>query len=117
MELYLQFGHGMKQISMNLSKEWGGTTVILSPRDISPSQLKTWQNGFIKSGIRTLFDSQMCYPKDTHKGLLKYDYWDSSFATHLENNSTYEEKLIKIILQYNDIAGCTDFIIPSAMYE
>ena len=117
MELYLQFGHGMKQISMNLSKEWGGTTVILSPRDISPSQLKTWQNGFIKSGIRTLFDSQMYYPKDTHKELLKYEYWDSSFATHLENNSTYEEKLIKIILQYNDIAGCTDFIIPSAMYE
>lgn len=117
MELYLQFGYGMKKISMDLSKEWGGTTAILSPRDISPAQLKTWRSGFEKTKVQTLFDPQMYYPKDIHKGLLKYEYWDSSFRTHLESNTSYEEKLIKTILEYNDIAGCLDFIIPSAMYE
>jgi hypothetical protein len=42
MELYLQFGYGMKQIAMDLSKDWNGATAILSPRDISPEQLKSW---------------------------------------------------------------------------
>lgn len=117
MELYLQFGYGMKKISIDLSQDWGGTTAILSPRDISPTQLKTWKNGFEKAKVKTLFDPQMYYPKDTHKGLLKYEYWDSSFATHLESNETYEEKLIQTILEYNDIVGCVDFIIPSAMFD
>ena len=117
MKLYLQFGYGMKKISMDLSREWGGTTAILSPRDISPTQLKTWRRGFEKAKVKTLFDPQIYYPKDKHKGLLKYEYWDSSFNTHLESNIRYEENLIQSILEYNDIAGCVDFIIPSAMFE
>jgi len=52
MELYLQFGHGMKQIAMDLSKEWKSTTAILSPRDISLAWLQTWKNGFEKAGVK-----------------------------------------------------------------
>lgn len=117
MELYLQFGHGMKQIAIDLSKEWNGTTAILSPRDISPEQLRTWKVGFDKAGVKTLFDPQFYYPKSNHPGLLKYKYWDASFGTKLEGNNTFEEELIQVILEYNDIAGCNSFIIPSAMYE
>lgn len=117
MELYLQFGYGMKQITLDLSKEWGGTTAILSPRDISPEQLGKWRTGFKKAGVRTLFDPQIYYPKSAHDGLLKYDYWDSSFATKLESNLSFEDELIKLILTYNDVAGCEEFIIPSAMYQ
>ena len=90
------------RIWINLSKEWGGTTVILSPRDISPAQLKSWTGAFKKSGIKTVFDPQMYFPKDIHKGLLKYEYWDSSFITHLDSSSTYEENLIGTILKYNE---------------
>ena len=117
MELYLQFGHGMKQIAIDLSKEWKGTTAILSPRDISPEQLRTWKAGFDKAGVKTVFDPQFYYPKSNHPGLLKYKYWDSSFGTKLEGNDTFEEELIQVILEYNNIAGCSSFIIPSAMYE
>ncbi|NBH83363.1 hypothetical protein D7X88_11480 [bacterium C-53] len=117
MDLYLQFGHGMKQIAIDLSREWKGTTVILSPRDISPEQLRTWKGGFDKAGVKTLFDPQFYYPKSNHPGLLKYKYWDASFGTKLEGNNTFEEELIQAILEYNDIAGCNSFIIPSAMYE
>ena len=117
MDLYLQFGHGMKQITIDLSKEWDGTTAILSPRDISPKQLRTWKGEFDKAGVKTLFDPQFYYPKSNHPGLLKYKYWDASFGTKLEGNNTFEEELIKAILEYNDIAGCNSFIIPSAMYE
>lgn len=117
MDLYLQFGHGMKQIAIDLSREWKGTTAILSPRDISPEQLRTWKGGFDKAGVKTLFDPQFYYPKSNHPGLLKYKYWDASFGTKLEGNNTFEEELIQAILEYNDIAGCNSFIIPSAMYE
>lgn len=117
MELYLQFGYGMKQITIDLSKEWKGTTAILSPRDISPEQLRSWKVGFDKAGVKTLFDPQCYYPKSNHPGLLQYKYWDVSFGTKLDQNNTFEEELIKAILEYNDIAGCNSFIIPSAMYE
>lgn len=116
MELYLQFAHGMKQIGIDLSKDWNGTTAILSPRDISPTQLENWRSSFEKAGVKTLFDPQIYYPKSSHKGLLKYDYWDSSFSTKLESTTSFEERLIQSILEYNNIAGCEEFIIPSAMH-
>lgn len=115
MELYLQFAHGMKQITIDLSKDWNGATAILSPRDISPEQLKNWRPGFEKAGIKTLFDPQFYYPKSNHKGLQKYDYWDSSFSTKLESNESFEDKFIRSILRYNEIANTCDYIIPAAM--
>jgi len=116
MEIYLQFGHGMKQIAMDLSKDWNGATAILSPRDISPTQLAKWKIGFNKAKVNTLFDPQCYYPKSCHKGLMEYEYWDKSFGTKLESNSSFEDELIKSILEYNNIADCKEFIIPSAMY-
>lgn len=115
MELYLQFAYGMKKIAEDLSKDWKGATAILSPRDISPKQLQTWKSGFEKAGLKTLFDPQCYYPKSNNKGLIKYDYWDSSFSTKLESGQSFEDGLIRSILKYNDIAGTEDYIIPSAM--
>lgn len=86
MELYLQFAYGMKQIAIDLSRDWNGTTAILSPRDISPNQLKKWQNDFEKAKVKTLFDPQLYYPKSNHKGLMKYNYWDAAFSTKLDND-------------------------------
>ncbi len=117
MELYLQFAYGMKQIATDLSKDWGGATTILSPRDISPEQLKTWKSGFDKAGLKTIFDPQCYYPKSNHKGLVKYDYWDSSFSTKLEDGQSFEDGLTKSILYYNDVAGTEDYIIPAVMME
>lgn len=115
MEMYLQFAHGMKQMSIDLANDWKGATVILSPRDITPSQLEKWNPSFKKAGIKMLFDPQCYYPKCDHPKLVQYDYWDSSFSTNLESMENYEEGLIKKILKYNDIVGTTQFIIPSVM--
>lgn len=60
MELYLQFAWGMKKIVSELSRDWGGVTTILSPRDISPKQLEIWNKEFRKANVKTLFDPQ-CY--------------------------------------------------------
>lgn len=117
MKLYLQFAYGMKQISIDLAKDWGGTTAILSPRDISPKQLKNWNNSFNKANVKTLFDPQCYYPKSNHKGLMKYAYWDDKFNTKLSSNSSFEDELVRSILVYNEIADTTEFIIPAMMYN
>lgn len=117
MELYLQFAYGMKKMVLELSKEWGGVTTILSPRDISPKQLEIWNKQFKKEKVKTLFDPQCYYPKCNHKGLVQYDYWDPSFVTKMTvSANSFEDELIKSILEYNYIAETCEFIIPSNMF-
>ncbi|MCM1091294.1 MAG: hypothetical protein NC413_10670 [Muribaculum sp.] len=115
MELYFQFGHGMKTITMDLSRDWGGATAILSPRDISPAQLIGWKKDFEKAKVHLLFDPQCYFPKSQHKGLQRYEYFNSSLITEMEMNISKQEEIIKQVLEYNEIAGCKEFIIPSVM--
>lgn len=117
MELYFQFGYGMKKIATDLSKDWGGATAILSPRDMSPEQLVKWRKDFEKANVKTLFDPQCYFPKSQHKGLQKYDYVDSSLVTKMEANTSREEEIIKSVLTYNEMAGCEEFIIPAVMLQ
>lgn len=72
MELYLQFGYGMKQLSIDLADKWGRTTVILSPRDIKENSLWKWSREFTDHNINLLFDPQCYYPKQNHKNLSMY---------------------------------------------
>ncbi len=51
MNLYLQLGHGMMEHCRHLISRWGGGTVILSPRDLSPDQLPS----ITTSGSRQAF--------------------------------------------------------------
>lgn len=115
MELYLQFGHGMKQMTLEFAKKWDGAKVILSPRDIDPTQLKNWSVEFKKNNVECLFDPQFYFPKTNHKKLSQYDYWDNSFCTKLGSANDYETSLIESILAYNDIIDSKEFIIPSVM--
>ena len=72
MELFLQFGHGMKALTLDLSKKWDKTSVILSPRDMAPTQLKTWSIEFQKAGVQCYFDPQCYFPKSELKRLSQY---------------------------------------------
>ncbi|MGD9678742.1 MAG: hypothetical protein AB7V16_10415 [Vulcanibacillus sp.] len=117
MELYLQYAYGMKQLSIDLSNDWNGTTVILSPRDISAKQLQKWQRDFTKANIKTLFDPQCYFPKTNHKVLSKYEYWDNSFSTKLESNQKHENRFIESIYKYNEISNTIQFIIPATMLK
>ena len=115
MELFLQFGHGMKSLSIELSKKWGGLTTILSPRDMSPNQMKNWCKEFKKNNIQCLFDPQCYCPKSEQKNLIQYSYWDKELRTNLGSVDTYEVSLIKKINEYNDIASTSAFICPSIL--
>lgn len=115
MDLYLQFGYGMKNIVIELNKEWGNVKVILSPRDITPNQLTKWSKDFQKNNVECLFDPQCYFPKSNHKNLTQYDYWNSSLSTNLASNVNYETGLIEKITYYNTLINSKEFIIPAIM--
>ena len=115
MELYLQFGYGMKGLSIDLSKEWGGANVILSPRDITPDQLEKWSREFEKANVSCLFDPQCFFPKCNHENLIKYSYWRFNLNTSLGSIDSPEVTLIKRLDDYNSIISSDRFIIPGIM--
>lgn len=115
MDLYLQFGYGMKNLTIDLSKEWANTSVILSPRDITPKQLENWSKEFSKANVNCLFDPQCYFPKCDHKNLVQYGYWDNSLNTNLNTVDDAETTLIKKINVYNGIINSSKFIIPGIM--
>lgn len=117
MELYLQFGYGMKQLSLDLADKWGKATVILSPRDIKKEALWKWCREFRNHNINLLFDPQCYYPKQNHKNLDMYGYHNLVNYTNIgkKENISKEEQLLKKIKENNDTAGTIEYIIPSIM--
>ncbi len=62
--LYLQFGHNMRPVCLELIGHWGGGTVVLSPRDQTPDQLtRVAQEIHAKPGGRVLLDPQWYFPR------------------------------------------------------
>lgn len=115
MELYLQFGHGMKKMAIDLSKKWNGSNIILSPRDIKVDKLESWSKELLAAGAKLYFDPQCYFPKSTHNNLVKYKYWDDSISTNVNSVESYSDILIKQINEYNEVANTIEFIIPSVM--
>ncbi len=113
MKLYLQFGNKMKQMSIDLAEKWGEATVILSPRDISPTQLNNWSHLFKKSNVHTMFDPQLYYPLSNNPNLLSYSYWNKHVTTYASEGFTSTvEGIIDSILEYNKIAKTDTIIVP-----
>ncbi len=117
MDLYLQFGHGMKSLTIDLAKRWGEATVILSPRDMTETQLVSWCKEFEKNNVSRLFDPQCYCPKTEPKRLSKYSYWDNHLKTITQSNNTIVDSRILEIKKYNDIAGTIAYIIPNMLIE
>lgn len=117
MELYLQFGYGMKSLTLNLSKLWNSVTTILSPRDMTYNQLKLWSKEFSKNNVKCLFDPQCYCPKEQLKRLSQYPYWNQHFNTNLSNSiDSVSQTLIKI-KECNDIADTESYIIPNTLFK
>lgn len=117
MELFLQFGHGMKALTLDLSKKWNSTSVILSPRDTTPEQLTAWSVEFHKAGIKCYFDPQCYCPKSELKRLSQYSYWDSNLNTNLQQGNTIIDQRIQEIKKYNDIVKSEAYILPSILND
>lgn len=75
MELNLQFGHGMMAHTKELITAWGGGRVILSPRDLTESQMIRFCHEVRQLGGDSLLDPQ-CFAHDAdHPRLVNHEYW------------------------------------------
>lgn len=111
MELYLQMGHGMQQLCLDLFSEWKHGTVVLSPMNIAPNRIAAYSARVKKAGGNILFDPQLYYPRKYQKKLLLYPYWPQEGITLLENGAF--DTVIDSLLQINDDLGTAFILLPS----
>lgn len=117
MDLYLQFGYGMKKCTLELAKKWGEATTILSPRDIEPKSLGKWASEMSKGHVKCLFDPQCYYPHDAHPRLAKYGYHSQQSYTNLGTSSDTLNYQLEKIKFYNSIIGTYAYILPGIMAD
>lgn len=77
MQLYLQMGHGMQQLSKSLIQLWGEGHIIISPVNIKQTQLSKFIKEIQSEKGKVLFDPQIFFPHNAHSKLMEYDYWPS----------------------------------------
>jgi len=116
MELYLQFGYGMMQHCRHLISDWGGGTVVLSPRDLSDKQLLTLASEItaLPRG-RVLVDPQFYLPHADHERLCSHDYWPCDYNTGAFFQGTAVQELLKKLFALNEAAGCSEIILPGLL--
>jgi len=116
MELYLQFGWGMMEHCRTLIQEWGGGTVILSPRDLNTKQMIRLGRDIQNLGGAVLLDSQFYLPRADHHRLTSHNYWPDDYDTVAfagEGRQLMMQKLVEL----NRQIGTTHFIIPGERAE
>ena len=111
MDLYLQMGHGMQDMSVTMIKRWGGGTVLISPVNVAPSKLSALSGKIQKVGGDVLFDPQLFYPKDGNSNLTKYSYWPETGIT--VDPSGTAKSIMSQLLNLNNEISSSAIIIPS----
>jgi hypothetical protein len=116
MELFLQFGHGMMEHSRVLVDDWGGGTVILSPRDLNDSQLMRFGPEICgQPGGSVLLDPQFYLPHADHARLTKHAYWPDAFDTGTFWHGPGLRKLLSKLLELNQAVGSRALILPGVI--
>lgn len=116
MELYLQFGYGMMDHCRHLVERWGGGTVILSPRDMDPSQVTTFPPRITElPGGRVLFDPQFYSPHADHARLCSHDYWPRDYDTGVFWQGAHLTQLLNCLLDLNNSIGSAEFLLPGLL--
>jgi hypothetical protein len=116
MELYLQFGYGMMQHCRHLITNWGGGTVVLSPRDMNDRQLRTLSSEITDlDGGRVLLDPQFYLPHADHERLCSHDYWPSDYDTGAFFQGNALRESLKKLLELNDAVGASEIVLPGLL--
>lgn len=112
MELFLQFGYGMMAHSRRLIREWGGGSVILSPRDLRSDQLGSLANDLRGLDGKVLLDPQFYLPHADHERLRSHDYWPNEYESTGFWSSSDLRRLLTKLSNLNCQLHCSDFILP-----
>lgn len=116
MELGLQFGYGMMEHSRHLVREWGGGSVVLSPRDLDGGQLQRLADDIrgLQNG-RVLLDSQFYLPRSDHHRLTAHGYWPDQYETSAFFGGDGLETMIGTLWRLNQALGTSAFVLPGLM--
>ncbi len=116
MELHLQFGFGMMEHCRHLLTEWGGGTVVLSPRDLSDKQLRSLAKDVAEiEGGKTLLDPQFYVPHADHDRLCSHGFWPADFASGSFFQGPELESLVRHIVELNQDLGTEAIILPGML--
>ncbi len=113
MELYLQFGYGMMKMSKHLIEKWGGGTVILSPRDLTQTQIYRFSSEINELNGNVVLDPQFYIPRASHERLISHSFWPDNYQTSIFNSVGVRNMLTLLKNQYNDYIESKFFILPS----
>jgi hypothetical protein len=116
MDLYLQFGYGMMEHCRSLVADWGGGTVILSPRDLKSDQLTRLAReitGLTRGAV--LLDPQFYLPHADHERLRSHDYWPQNYATGSFWQGADLASLLEKIRRLNEALNCSTVILPGLL--
>lgn len=108
MKLYFQFGHGMMGICRDLLPEMSDSSVILSPRDLTESQIENFGADIINMGGNTLLDPQLYAPRCDHHKLTAHTYWPQNYSTA----SMDHDCVLSNLKALNIKAQTSAFILP-----
>lgn len=116
MELYLQMGHGMKAHAVELIRDWGSGTAILSPKNQSFEQLTATAKAISKLNGSVIIDPQFYVPRAEIDQLQQHTYWPSSYDTGLFFSGPSLLKMLNTLLQdYVFPCNASAFLIPSLL--
>src|SRR5688500_1883338 len=102
MDLHLQFGWGMMDLCRSLLRQWGGGTVVLSPRDLEPEQLPRFATSLSKlPGAAVLLDPQFYLPHSDHERLCRHAYWPQRYQTNVFFQGADVRALLKTLVALN----------------
>lgn len=116
MELHLQFGFGMMEHCRHLLTEWGGGTVVLSPRDLNDRQMRSLADDVAGiEGGKTLLDPQFYVPHADHDRLCSHEFWPDDFASGSFFQGPEMESLVRQIIELNKDLGTEAIILPGML--
>ncbi len=109
MDLFLQLGHGMQSLALELIKSWQEGTVIISPVNMPQERVIPFAEKIHSAGGDVLFDPQMFYPKEGHFKLKAYAYWPTEGCSV---TSDYNENINRELLRINNSINASSIILP-----
>ncbi len=116
MEVHLQFGFGMMEHCRHLLTEWGGGTVVLSPRDLNDKQLRSLAADVAGiEGGKTLLDPQFYVPHADHDRLCSHGFWPADFASGSFFQGPEMVVLVRQIVELNKDLGTEAIILPGIL--
>lgn len=104
----------MMKGSRDLLERWGAGTVILSPRDLAPSQLLRFSREIRDRSGAVLLDPQTYIPHEAHFRLESYDYWPGCSGVCDVDPATWHSTVARLI-ELNRLLGAAHIILPGVI--